>query len=78
MGIWEIGIIIIVALVVLGPKQLPQVTKVVGQFWRQGQTFLTTVQNAAKETQKQATLAENIAKADAAEAQQQRIEKPKE
>lgn len=40
MGFWEIVLVVLVLLVVLGPKRLPEFTKKAGQLWHQMQQLM--------------------------------------
>jgi sec-independent protein translocase protein TatB len=45
IGFWELGIIAVVALLVIGPEQLPGVARTVGKWVGTAKRFVSTVQN---------------------------------
>jgi len=65
MGFGEILIVILVALIVLGPDKLPQVAKFAGRVFYKIQKFSTAIHTEVDEHIKQEMLSDNIKKAEA-------------
>lgn len=52
VGFWELGIIALVALVVIGPERLPKVARIVGMWLGRGRRMISSVKaDIAKEIQ---------------------------
>jgi Tat protein translocase TatB subunit len=67
MGFWEIILIVIVALFVLGPKRLPEFALWCGKVWRQAKSFMDGAKDEVDKQMKLIELEKNIKRAKAAE-----------
>ena len=70
MSLSEILVILIVALIVIGPKQLPALAYKLGRWWEQASGLHTRLKHSFDQEMKHIRLEENIAKAKAAEDQE--------
>jgi len=69
MSFWELAVIAVVALIVLGPEKLPTVARTLGRWFYKLRQASSTFQTEMNEQLKIAELDENIAKAKEAEKQ---------
>lgn len=67
MNIWELFVIALVALIVIGPKQLPTVAQHLGNYWQRLQQLLTAAKQAWQQELKLQELNRNLMRAQAAE-----------
>lgn len=45
IGFWEIGLILVVALLVVGPERMPEFARKAGRWYGKGRKFITNVQD---------------------------------
>ncbi|MCW5588248.1 MAG: Sec-independent protein translocase protein TatB [Legionellales bacterium] len=71
MGIGELLIILIIALIVLGPERLPEIAKKAGQLWHKFTEFNQHIKQDLSEEMNLAQLKRNTELAEKAEKKQQ-------
>ena len=74
MSIGEFFLVLLVALVVLGPKQLPELLGYLSYFWKKLQRLQQQWHDFWREQEKSLTLKNNEAKAQTADSQYQSLE----
>jgi len=74
MGFWEIVVILLVALLVLGPERLPKALHQVGRWYQKGRQMMGQVQQTLDDTLKHEELKHNQARAEEAERQNNKAE----
>ena len=74
MSIGEFFLVLLVALVVLGPKQLPELLGYLSHFWKKLQSLQRQWHDFWREQEKSLTLKNNEAKAESADSQYQSLE----
>ena len=67
MGIWELTLTAIIALIVLGPERMVTLARQLGRFWQRVHSLREQVKQDWDQQLKQTQLAENEAKAQQAD-----------
>lgn len=63
----ELSLVIVIALIIIGPKQLPAVAQRLGLWLRQWRALTASMQNELQKQQRQQQLTDNEARAQAAD-----------